>query len=559
MSRDQRSLVPDEVARTFEESPDHVRWTLADLASRALSRESGLEKPGLRDAEPRVARIELPVGHLDLMSWLRAQPSGPKSYWSGREDGMEVAAAGVADLHEGSVAEDPADLRKRLAPLLSSGDPRLRYYGGLRFDAGGEPGAEWRTFGAYRFILPRFELISRHGEATLACNLVLPRDTECREEILEEIEELSFTHESPDDGLPAPVSRTDAPGFDGWKGNVDRALSDFEKGRLEKAVLARRAMLEFEHELDAALLARKLKDATPDCFHFYFEPGEGAAFIGATPERLFRREGSKIISEAVAGTRPRGTSEIGDQDLREELLSSEKDRSEHEYVRVSIREALTPLCDELEVEERASEMKLTRRRHMVSGVRGTLKEGISDAEVLNALHPTPAVGGYPREEALEEIRTLEPFDRGWYAGPVGWIGADSAEFAVGIRSGLVSGRQLSLFSGAGIVAGSTAKDEWAEIEQKIGDFTRILGLDPETARANRLWAKLVVEELVRNGVEFFCISPGSRSTPLVAALSENPKAKPLVHLMSAVLHSPPWDMHAPPGGLRPGSRPPVPP
>ena len=478
LSRDQRTLVPEEDARALQKSPGRVRWMLADLASRALSQESVLEEPGPQHTEPRVARVELPAGCLDPMSWLRDQPSGPKSYWSGRENGMEVAAAGIADLHEGSVAEDPADLSKRLAPLLSSGDPRLRYYGGLRFEAEGEMESEWRNFGAYRFVLPRFELISRHGEATLACNLILPRDTDRREEILEEIEELSFSHESPVKGLPTPVSRTDTPGFDGWESNVDQALADFDRGHLEKVVLARRATLEFEDELDATLLAKKLKDATPDCFHFYFEPEEGTAFIGASPERLFRREGSKIFSEAVAGTRPRGTSELDDQDLREELLGSQKDRSEHEYVRVSIRESLAPLCAELEVEENASEMKLTRRRHMVSGVQGTLKEGISDAEILEALHPTPAVGGYPREEALEKLRTLEPFDRGWYAGPVGWIGADSAEFAVGIRSGLVSGRQLSLFSGAGIVAGSTAEDEWAEIEQKIGDFTRILGLDP---------------------------------------------------------------------------------
>lgn len=478
MSRDQRSLIPDEDTGAFRESPDHVRWTLADLASRALSREAGPEEATLREIGPRVARIELPVGHLDPMSWLREQCVGPKSYWSGREDGIEVAAAGVADLHEGSVAEDAADLRKRLAPLLSSGDPRLRYYGGIRFDAGREIESEWQAFGAYRFLLPRFELISRHGEATLACNLVLPRDTERREGILTEIEQLSFSYDSLDDVLPAPTSRTDVPNFAGWQRNVNRALAGFDEERLEKTVLARRATLKFEDDLDPALLAQKLKVATPDCFHFYFEPEEGTAFVGASPERLFRREGKTVLSEAVAGTRPRGASELDDQDLREELLNSEKDRSEHEYVRISIREALAPLCNDLEVEDHASEMKLTRRRHMVSGVRGTLQEGVSDAEVLAALHPTPAVGGHPREEAMDEIRDLEPFDRGWYAGPVGWIGADSSEFAVGIRSGLVSGRELSLFSGAGIVAGSTAENEWAEIEQKIGDFTRILGLDP---------------------------------------------------------------------------------
>ena len=482
MSRDQRSLVPGEGAGTFREGPDQIRWTFADLANRALSDSPDLVEPSPRhDAPrvtPRVARIELPVGRVEPLAWLRDQRFGPKSYWSGREDDVEVAATGIADLHEGSGFESPADLKKRLAPLLSSGDPRLRYYGGLRFDAGKETDPRWKAFGTYRFVLPRFELISRHGEATLACNLILPRDADRREEILEEIEELSLFPELFDDDLPEPISRTDAPDFNGWQRNVDQALSDFEKGCLEKAVLARRTTLEFEDDLEAILLARKLKDSTPDCFHFYFEPEKGTVFVGASPERLFRREGNVVLSEAVAGTRPRGASELDDRDLREELLNSEKDRSEHEYVRVSIRESLAPLCDVLDVEERASEMKLTRRRHMVSGVRGTLRDGVSDAEILDALHPTPAVGGYPREEALEEIRSLEPFDRGWYAGPVGWIGADSAEFAVGIRSGLVSGREISLFSGAGIVAGSTAEGEWAEIEQKIGDFTRILGLEP---------------------------------------------------------------------------------
>jgi menaquinone-specific isochorismate synthase len=245
-------------------------------------------------------------------------------------------------------------------------------------------------------------------------------------------------------------------------------------------VLARRTELGFTERVDAALLAENLEETTPGCFHFYVElEEEGVAFVSASPERLFRREGRAIESEAVAGTRPRGASEADDAVLRDDLLRSEKDKAEHDYVRVGIGETLGPLCDEFEIEKGVSEMKLARRRHLISKVRGTLREGVTDAEVLHVLHPTPAVGGYPREEALEEIRALEPFDRGWYAGPVGWIGTDSAEFAVGIRSGLVRGNRLVLFSGAGIVEGSVPESEWAEIEQKIGDFTGMFGFDPE--------------------------------------------------------------------------------
>jgi menaquinone-specific isochorismate synthase len=436
---------------------------LADRVSRALS-----EAPA---AGERPLRIEVPVEPVEALRWLRSQSLTPRLYWSGREDGVEVAAAGAADLREGRFPGE------RLALLRDPSVPNLRYYGGLRFDRSREADGRWDAFGSYRFLLPRFELRSSSGVSTLACNLVLPRDLERRGEILEQIEGLR----PPRDGsgtLPAPISRVDSPGWAGWRRNVEEALATFTRGRMQKVVLARRAELGFERALDPVLLAERLKTATPGCFHFYVEPEEGVAFLGASPERLFRREGRRVLSEAVAGTRPRSDSAAADAELREELLASEKDLSEHSYVRASIEETLRPLCQTLEVDRTTSEMRLARGRHLVSGVRGALREGVTDAEVLAALHPTPAVGGSPRREAVAAIRELEPFDRGWYAGPVGWIGADGAEFAVGIRSGLVRGSSLSLFSGAGIVPGSTPEGEWAEIEQKIGDFTRIFGLGP---------------------------------------------------------------------------------
>ena len=241
-------------------------------------------------------------------------------------------------------------------------------------------------------------------------------------------------------------------------------------------MLARRAGLEFDGELDGIALVRELWKATPGCFHFYVEPEPGAAFVGASPERLYRREGRVVSSEAVAGTRPRGASLSDDDDLRDDLLGSEKDRMEHGFVKIGIGEALRPLCENVEVERGVSEMRLASRRHLVSRVRAGLHDGVTDADLLGALHPTPAVGGYPKEGAIGDIRSLEPFDRGWYAGPVGWVGTEGAEFAVGIRSGLVSGRSLALFSGAGIVAGSTPEAEWAEVEQKIEDFKGAFGL-----------------------------------------------------------------------------------
>jgi menaquinone-specific isochorismate synthase len=324
-------------------------------------------------------------------------------------------------------------------------------------------------------------MVCEDGEFSLACNLVLPRDVERKEEIIAEIEALSPPERDEPFMLPRFAGRADSPGFEGWGRNIEKALAAFEGGGMDKVVLARRADFAFEEALDAPLLAEALREATPGCFHFYVEPEEGVAFVGASPERLYRRDGSDIKSEAVAGTRPRGDSDADDEDLRDDLLASGKDRAEHGYVRVGIEENLRPLCDALKVEERASEMKGASRRHLVSKVRGTLRGGITDADILEALHPTPAVGGYPKAEAVRAIRLMEPFDRGWYAGPIGWISSEGSEFAVGIRSGMVRGKKLSLYSGAGIVAGSTPEGEWAEIEQKISDFACVLGLDHEHA------------------------------------------------------------------------------
>ena len=146
-------------------------------------------------------------------------------------------------------------------------------------------------------------------------------------------------------------------------------------------------------------------------------------------------------------------------------------------MRQSIIERLNPLCETLGIDALPSEMTLAQGRHLVSRIEGLLAEGVTTLDILETLHPTPAVGGTPRPDALDAIRRLEPFDRGWYAGPVGWIGPDAAEFAVALRCGLVWPRRLSLFSGAGIVSGSTPEAEWDEIEHKIVSFTQVLGLD----------------------------------------------------------------------------------
>ena len=436
-------------------------------------------------SSPRLVRIEVPVEAADPVAWLRAQEgAGARWYWSGREGEEEAAAVGAADVCEGTSI---AALSVRLAVQP---DARLRYYGGLRFDvaapsAKAAPSDVWAAFGAGRFVLPRFELRRAAGVLTLGCNLRLPHDAENVGAVRRGLEQLAPPAPLPG-ALPAAMRRTDRPGRAGWRADVEAALAAFEDVALEKVVLARETAFEFAGALDPFVLLRKLRAATPGCFHFAVQPAAGApVFVGASPERLFRQQGRQVWSEAVAGTRPRGDSAGADAALRAELMDSEKDRREHAFVQRYVRDTLSALCTSLTYADDTSALTLAQGRHLYARLCGTLRPKVTPADVLCALHPTPAVGGTPAAAALRFIRAHERFDRGWYAGPVGWLGAGAAELSVGIRSGLVNDRRLTLFSGAGLVRGSEPEAEWDEVEQKISDFAAVLKLDRARAKDGR--------------------------------------------------------------------------
>lgn len=470
----------DSTAPSSHDTTGSVRHALAERVRGVLEART--------NGTFRVVRVSVPTPQdVDPIRWVQGQSGGEAAYWSSREGQSRVATAGTADVVES--AERPVDyddLRRRLDSKLTRAESPVRYYGGLRFDAahpgGRADGREgWRSFGTYRFVLPRFELRRRNEGSTLACNLVLPRDADRVDAVLETIQRLSVPSSRSNGVLPNPFGRTDVPDRDGWTRMVRWALDAIDSRSLDKVVLARRVALELDASLDPFFVLQHLQRATPECFHFAVRPAEGPTFLGASPERLFRRRGNRVMSEAVAGTRGRGDTPEADKALRDELMESPKERREHAFVQEAIRDDLEALCTSVDAPDTPSDLALARGRHLHARLTGRLRAGASTFDLLDALHPTPAVGGVPTDEALTAIRTQEPFDRGWYAGPVGWVGADAAEFAVAIRSGLVQDDRLALFSGAGIVDGSDPDREWDEIEQKIGDFASILGLDGHAA------------------------------------------------------------------------------
>jgi menaquinone-specific isochorismate synthase len=430
---------------------------------------------------PRVVRVTVALDAVDPLEWLRAQSHSEQLYWSGRSAASAVAAVGVADRLQTATSADPnrTALEQQLQIRFGQADPdaAVRYYGGWAFDPDQSLDDGWDAFGTHRFVLPRFELRTEASEtATLACNLIMPHDGRRIEAILNAVDRLVWPAGAAPVDLPAAVARTNRPRRDAWLRMVRWALEQIDDDALDKVVLARRSTFDFLNTLAPADLLHRLHATTPNCFHFLFQPADATAFIGASPERLVSRCGDRVRTEAVAGTRSRGDSARADAALRDELLESEKDRREHAFVADAIRQRLEALCTAVEQDRAASEMRLARGRHLRSEFQGHLRDDVSTFDVLRALHPTPAIGGVPTEAAVRAIRNQEPFARGWYAGPVGWIGPDEAEFAVAIRSGLVRDNTLALYSGAGIVDGSVPEAEWDEIEQKIGDFAAVIDL-----------------------------------------------------------------------------------
>jgi menaquinone-specific isochorismate synthase len=432
-------------------------------------------------------RAELPLAAADPLTFLRhlaaggSLPAGGGSYWSDRSHALQSAGVGTAAEVGGDDGTPFADVCSRVERLI--GCRRQRLYGGFRFRS--RPSADrdeswWTPFGSYRFTLPRVELTRTATGTTLACNFrhgerdalaVVLRGLagRCREAV-----RAALAGPAPAESRPTPVSpRLHVPDQARWRQLVAGVLRRFgsclDGGRdpLEKIVLARRTTLRFAARVCALALLQRLRTVNPTAFHFALQPRSGVTFFGASPERLLRISGETLETEALAGTRPRGDSPAADARLEAELLRSDKELREHRYVHASIARSLRELCTRVDTQDTVRVRKLAHVQHLHTSFSGTLRPGVGLAQALQRLHPTPAVGGYPTCGVSDLIAATEGFDRGWYAGPVGWIGAGAAEFAVGIRAGVADGDTLHLYAGNGIVRGSTADAEWAEMEQKI--------------------------------------------------------------------------------------------
>lgn len=458
-----------------------------------------------------IVRLQVPIDQqIGAIDWLHAQNDVlPRSFFSrrsdaGRADLLQDLASengiGSSDRNPVSVAGigsavffrdlDPFshDDWRSIRRFLSSKSPLIRAYGGLRFDPYGKIAVEWEQFGSFYFTVPQVEFDEFGGNSMLAATVAwddelswtLQNAIEALQETMLQVSSVIMRLRRKSLGVSV-VSKNHVPSEGAYYPAVNSALETIKakNSPLSKVVLARSSRIITDTDIDPIAWLARLQCEGQDAYQFCLQPPGAPAFIGNTPERLFHRKHLGVCSEALAATRPRGDSGAQDMEIERDLLTSPKDDLEFSIVRENIREKLKTICDRVIVKPQKTVRKLARVQHLYSQLAGQLRREDDEFDILTALHPTPAVCGCPVEEARLLIKQIESFDRGMYAGPVGFFGGGESEFSVGIRSALVEkGLGALIYAGTGIVSGSNPSSEWNELELKISQFTKSLEHEP---------------------------------------------------------------------------------
>lgn len=394
-----------------------------------------------------IARHTKTVESLNLIDEYHLSTHFPKIYWSFRDSSNTKCALGsLFTTHSAPQIElDKVILGEKFSPS---------FYGGKSF-MGQKPEKPFNNFEKILFFLPKIEIIQNGTQFTINYYQLTQSDAiEARFSILDK----STIKKRASNKV---TKRSDAPSLDQWKENIEQVLSQMQQNHLQKVVLARCSSFEFEKNIDVSHLIKYLSSTQKNCSIFSFSPKANCTFLGATPECLYKRDGLELSTEAVAGT-ALSCDKI-------DLLNSLKELNEFNFVSDYLLQKLSPLSTKI-LKGKNTLVDTGSVKHLYSLFKVTLHPQIDDLEIINTLHPTPALCGTPKDKAFKLIKELEPFDRGLYAAPIGRVSIDSAEFIIAIRSCLVMHNKLKLFVGNGIVKDSCALMEWQELKNKIKPY-----------------------------------------------------------------------------------------
>jgi menaquinone-specific isochorismate synthase len=402
---------------------------------------------------------------MNLLGLLDFVEGVPMAYFKSKEGSLEIIGIG-------STAKFSENEKNEVEKIISS-NPNLKFFTSLRFNSEEETSDEWKALTEFAFFLPMVCWVKHEKNFCLEVNFPnslrsMPHE---RAEFIMALENhIDLTRSL--SSLREPISfkeHTDVPSKDIWNSSINECLEILESTPVDKVVLARKRILNLS-SFNPVNYFQKLSEKSENSFLFFIKLNDGQAFFSLSPERLFKKSNDLLTIDSIAGTRTRGLTHQDDQILERELKSSKKDLSEHRIVSREIHNLLVEICDDISTPLLEGILKQKYVQHIQTIFSGKLNREIGIFEIIEKIHPTPAVGGFPRGAAKDIIKRLENFDRGLYAGPIGIISKDLTELAVGIRSALLHDNKLHIFGGAGIILGSTAEKEWDETLNKMRNF-----------------------------------------------------------------------------------------
>lgn len=333
----------------------------------------------------------------------------------------------------------------------------------------------WKHYADFHYYIPMFVLTKKNEDCFLTINIILD-PSRMEDEIARIIATIHRLQEWKDHHIAeyrAIVTQKMELYVPQWMSAVHQAVSAIKSELFHKVVLAREMRVRLQHP-DLPGILQYLSTYAPNSYVFALE-SQKDCFIGASPERLIQKRGTILYSTCLAGSIPR-KKDMPDDAAAQHLLMDGKNRKEHQYVVDMIRSVLEPVCNHLEVPDTPMIMKLAHLFHLYTPIQGIVDPHISLMQLVSHLHPTPALGGLPKTEALSFIREHEPLDRGLYGAPLGWLDAQgNGEFIVAIRSALLQEDEASIFAGCGIVADSIPEMELEETKVKMKPMLTALG------------------------------------------------------------------------------------
>ncbi|MEX0780386.1 MAG: isochorismate synthase [Balneolales bacterium] len=433
--------------------------------------------------------LSIPFDNIDPLAVLElmGRKNDFQYYWEHPEREFAIAASEKLQMVKASGENRFQAIRSKLSDLkrkifsYSEIHHSLcgpHFLGGFSFFDQKLSGA-WDAFGNASFVMPRWTLIKDGKFSILTITSVINRSASPLQikDILHE-QYINFrdqlagklsngcTLRKQKKRIQLPViQNTD---YHNWEKKVLKAVKLIKDQTFEKIVIARQHHIRLTKEVIPARVMHQLRKSYTNCISFIYQLNSESCFMGCTPEKLVSMESNNVRTEGLAGSISRGKTASQDARLEKQLLDSQKDLEEHRYVVDSIQDKLKEFTCEVEYPELPEVKKITNVQHLFTPIHASLTERMDPLELVEKLHPTPAVGGFPQENALAHIQELEQFERGWYGGPIGWFNTnDRCEFAVAIRSGLIRKNNIQFFAGCGIVEDSDPKTEWEETKLKL--------------------------------------------------------------------------------------------